>query len=189
MSRLHERSTRRAGAASADLESGRSAPETAAESWAVPVPGRIVDAPQEADPLGGTAVESSVATALRRRQGAGRPLPDRLAQGMEQHLGHDLSAVRVHTDPEAGRITSSLQAVAFTHGNDLYFARGAYQPTTDRGLHVLAHEVGHVVAQRSGLDRGGSGALTIGRADDPAERLADRTAESTLAALRRRSQP
>ncbi len=186
-SRLREPTARHDAARSTGSTAADPGGQLRAERLATPVPGRIFGGPAQStvDPLGGSPVESSVAAALRRRQGAGRPLPEGLGSRMESHLGQDLSQVRVHDDPEAARITASLQALAFTHGNDLYFARGAYQPNNDRGLQVLTHEVGHVVAQRSGLDRGGPGPLTVGRADDPAERLADRAAGSTLAALRR----
>lgn len=189
MSRLHSSMTRGTGPSTAkavDAEAGSGAaalPEIA-------VPGRVFrSSAPGGDPLGGAAVDPSVVAALRRRAGAGRPLPEGVGRRLADHLGQDLSAVRVHDDPEAARITSSLQASAFTHGNDLYFAQGAYRPGTERGLHTLAHEVGHVVAQRSGLDPGGSGPLTVGRADDPAERLADQTAASALAALRRPAAP
>ena len=75
--------------------------------------------------------------ALRRRQGGGQPLPDELAGRWGGHFGQDLAALRVHTDPEAGGIAKSLQATAFTHGNDIYFAPGrlfARYPTAGGGL-------------------------------------------------------
>lgn len=104
---------------------------------------------------------------------------------MGRELGIDTSALRVHTDPEAGSIARSMQAEAFTHGNDIYFAPGRYQPTSDAGQHMLAHELSHVAAQRSGADRGGAGPLSVGRADDPAEAAADATAGKVVAQLRR----
>lgn len=186
MGRLTGPVKRRAEPPAVDVES---APVEAAVGGypEVAVPGRVFQrsTPAGVDTLGGSQVGPSLVAALRRRAGSGRPLPEEVGRRMGDHLGHDLSAVRVHDDPEAARITASLQASAFTHGNDLYFASGAYRPGTPHGLHTIAHEISHVVAQRSGLDRGGSGPLTVGRADDPAERLADRTAESALAALRR----
>ncbi|MEO7132300.1 MAG: DUF4157 domain-containing protein [Dermatophilaceae bacterium] len=138
----------------------------------------------EADPLAGAAVAPGVVEALRRRQGGGKPLPEDLAGRWGGHFGQDLSALRVHTDPEAGSIAKSLQATAFTHGNDIYFAPGAYAPGSDSGRRVVAHEVGHAVAQRTGADRAAGGGLTVGAANDPAERAADRAAEGAMSALR-----
>jgi hypothetical protein len=40
-----------------------------------------------------------------------------------------------------------MDAQAFTHGADIYFARGKYQPGTQNGQHLLAHELTHVVQQ------------------------------------------
>jgi hypothetical protein len=142
-----------------------------------------------ADPLGGSEVPGDISGALRRRAGQGDALPGTLAAPMAEGLGLDLSGVRVHTDPEAGRIARSLQATAFTHGNDIYFAPGAYRPGSTDGQRVLAHEVSHIAAQRSGADRGASGALTVGRANDPAEAAADRSADQLMTALRRRAAP
>jgi hypothetical protein len=45
--------------------------------------------------------------------------------------------------PEAG-------AIAFTMGNEIYFAQGRYQPDTLQGQQLLGHELAHVVQQRAG---------------------------------------
>ncbi len=79
----------------------------------------------------------------------------------------------------------SVQATAFTHGNDIYFAPGAYQPSSDTGRRTIAHELSHVAAQRAGTDAAPRGRLTVGRSDDPAEAAADRSADRVLTALRR----
>lgn len=134
------------------------------------------------DPLAGQKVDDDVVETLRRRSGSGNPLPSHLGQQLGAQLGTDLSDIRVHADPQAGAIARSLQATAFTSGNDLYFAPGAYQPQSSSGLRTLAHELGHVVQQRSGSDTSG-GPLRVGAADDPMEAGADRIADRTLAAL------
>jgi hypothetical protein len=148
---------------------------------AVPVR-RVAD---DADPLGGTAVSGGVSDALRRRHGAGSPLPQGLSDGFGAHFNTDFSGVRVHSDAEAGHLASSLQSTAFTHGTDVYFAPGAYQPGSPRGQRLLAHELSHVAAQQNGTDQAVGGPLTVGRAADPAEAAADRSADRAMAALRR----
>ncbi len=137
------------------------------------------------DVLGGADVPDTVATELRRRRGGGQPLPDELAGPIGEHLGTDLSGIRVHADQGAGALARSVDAAAFTHGNDIYFAPGAYQPGSPGGQRMLAHELSHVAQQRSGADSGGSGSLTVGKADDPAEAAADQSADRAMAALRR----
>jgi ribosomal protein S18 acetylase RimI-like enzyme len=76
----------------------------------------------------------------------GRPLPEAVRGKMEEALGADFSAVRVHVGPQAERIG----AIAFTIGSDIYFAPGRYQPDTVQGQQLLGHELTHVVQQRAG---------------------------------------
>jgi hypothetical protein len=65
---------------------------------------------------------------------------------MESFFGADFSDVRVHVGPEA----SSIGALAFTIGTDLYFAPGQYEPHSPRGQELIGHELTHVVQQREG---------------------------------------
>ena len=76
-------------------------------------------------------------------------MPHGLLAKMEAAFGADLSAVRVHVGPQAARIG----AVAFTTGNDLYFAPGKFQPDTVTGQQLIGHELAHVIQQRQGRVR------------------------------------
>ncbi|HWS72754.1 MAG TPA: DUF4157 domain-containing protein, partial [Thermoanaerobaculia bacterium] len=76
----------------------------------------------------------------------GRPLPPAVRQKMEAVFRTNFSDVRVHVGSEA----VALGAQAFTHGANVYFAPGQYEPATARGQQILAHELMHVVQQRSG---------------------------------------
>ncbi|WP_426593946.1 eCIS core domain-containing protein [Cellulomonas sp. McL0617] len=137
------------------------------------------------DVLGGTEAPTDTAEVLARRSGGGSPLPGQVATSFGDAMGADLSAVRIHTDPEADQISRSLQATAFTHGNDVYFTQGAYSPGTSGGQHLLAHELAHVAQQETGVQRSVSGqGPVIGLAADPAEAQADAIADTTLARLR-----
>jgi hypothetical protein len=145
-----------------------------------PGPGLRRSAAGGADELGGSAVPHDVLARLRRTGGTGRGLPAPLAQVMENELGADLSAVRVHTGPDSDAAARSVHAVAFAYGSDLHFRRGTYAPGTEAGNRLLAHEVSHVVQSETHCST-----PTIGRADDPAERSADRSADRLVGALRR----
>ena len=136
------------------------------------------------DPLGGGPVPAGTVHALRRRRSGGSPLPDDVAAQMGTAFGADLTAVRVHTDSEADRIARSLASDAFTYGTDVYFTTGKFDPRSEPGQRLLAHELTHVVQGSAG---GSSGAPTIGRADDPAERHADQTAGKVVSSLRRQA--
>jgi hypothetical protein len=156
-----------------------------------PIPPALATARRSAsgagDPLGGTPATPELVDTLRRRRGSGSPLPPQVARQFGEQLGADLSGVRVHADAEADRISRSVQASAFTHGNDVYFTQGTYAPGSERGQHLLAHELAHVVQARSGHAAPGASGPVIGRADDPAEAAADATATRVLSALRRRA--
>ena len=103
---------------------------------------------------GGYAME--LPTQILAPQGGrrGKPLPEPVRQKMESALGADFADVRVHVGPEA----SSIGALAFAHGSDLYFAPGLYDPHTTHGQRLLGHELAHVVKQRQGRERNPFGA-------------------------------
>ena len=69
-------------------------------------------------------------------------------------MAADLSAVRLHTDGEAARLSRSLNARAFTVGADVFFGEGEYRPGERGGQRLLAHELAHTI--ESGADPYGS---------------------------------
>jgi len=78
---------------------------------------------------------------------SGWPLDPGTRAFMEPRFGHDFSRVRVHTDSQAGESARSLEALAYTSGNDIVFSPGQYSPATTAGRKLLAHELTHVVQQ------------------------------------------
>jgi hypothetical protein len=74
----------------------------------------------------------------------GQRLPEAVQKKMEAFFGTSFDDVRVHVGPQA----ASIGALAFTHGTNLYFAPGQYNPTTTQGQQLLGHELTHVVQQR-----------------------------------------
>lgn len=82
--------------------------------------------------------------------GGGQPLDAGLRADMEGRLGHDFGDVRVHTDSAAGDSARAVGAHAYTVGSDIVFQRDAFDPTSQAGRTTLAHELTHVVQQRSG---------------------------------------
>lgn len=87
---------------------------------------------------------------IQERRGAGNPLPASIQRHLEQGLNHDLSSVRIHDDAEADKLSKSVNATAFTTGSDIYFQSGKFNPNTQSGLELLAHEVTHTVQQSQG---------------------------------------
>lgn len=81
---------------------------------------------------------------------AGGPMDAGTRSFMESRFGHDFSGVRIHHDHRAAESARSFDALAYTHGSDIVFGQGQYDPHSNRGRHLLAHELAHVVQQRSG---------------------------------------
>ncbi|GGZ17416.1 hypothetical protein GCM10007049_07400 [Echinicola pacifica] len=94
----------------------------------------------------GGEAPSGIASQLRNGSG-GSTLPGPVNQEMSQGFGADFSGVKVHTDSEAVQMSQDLGAQAFTHGNDIYFNEGKYQPESSGGKHLLAHELTHTIQQ------------------------------------------
>jgi hypothetical protein len=90
-----------------------------------------------------------------RRPAPGTPLSPSLRGRIEPVVGSDLGHVRVHTDGRAGAMAEQLDARAFTHGPNVFFSRAAFEPDTRQGLHLLLHEIGHVIQHTAGARRNG----------------------------------
>ncbi|HTJ42839.1 MAG TPA: DUF4157 domain-containing protein [Kofleriaceae bacterium] len=86
--------------------------------------------------------------------GGGAPLPGDLRASMERSFAADFGGVRVHH----GGAAAALGAEAFALGNDLHFAAGRFDPSSDAGRSLIGHELAHVVQQREGrVSAGGQG--------------------------------
>ncbi|MEM9805913.1 MAG: DUF4157 domain-containing protein [Cyanobacteria bacterium P01_D01_bin.56] len=86
-------------------------------------------------------------SSINRAKGSGQALDPNLQQSMGQSMGADFGGVKVHTDAQADELNRSIQAKAFTTGNDVFFRRGEYQPASRNGQELIAHELTHVVQQ------------------------------------------
>ncbi|NLG21592.1 MAG: DUF4157 domain-containing protein [Actinomycetales bacterium] len=115
---------------------------------------------------------------------AGRPLDDPVRADMEARLGHDFGDVRVHDDGAAHDSAASVNAHAYTVGSHVVFQRDAYDPSSAAGQQTLAHELTHVVQQRSGPVDGtaAGGGIAVSDPGDRFEREAAATAEQVMAA-------
>ena len=90
---------------------------------------------------------NSVEGKLRNGSG-GRKMDAQTQSEMESGFGADFSNVRIHNDVKAQEMSQELGAQAFTHGNDIYFNSGKYDPSTKEGKHLLAHELTHTIQQK-----------------------------------------
>jgi hypothetical protein len=116
-------------------------------------------------------------------RGGGQPLAPKTRMAMEGALGADFSGVRVHTDAAASASAQAVQAHAYTVGSDVVFQSGKYEPETPSGQRMLAHELTHVVQQRSGpVDATPTGAgISVSHPSDSYERAAEASADRFMA--------
>ncbi|MFI8106552.1 DUF4157 domain-containing protein [Streptomyces sp. NPDC086023] len=114
----------------------------------------------------------------------GQALDPEVRSDMEARLGHDFGDVRVHTDGAAHDSAKEVGAHAYTVGSHVVFQRDAYDPGSHQGRTTLAHELTHVVQQRSGPVDGTetAGGITVSDPGDRFEREAVANAERVMAA-------
>ncbi|MBV6625813.1 MAG: DUF4157 domain-containing protein [Rivularia sp. (in: Bacteria)] len=112
---------------------------------------------QRQEGIAGGEASADLTSAINSARGSGQALDSGLQARMGQAMGADFSSVRVHTDARSDQLNQSLQAKAFTTGQDVFFRQGEYQPGSRGGQELIAHELTHVVqqggvsAQREGL--------------------------------------
>ncbi|WP_155749612.1 DUF4157 domain-containing protein [Scytonema sp. UIC 10036] len=96
---------------------------------------------------GASTPSPALSSHLQQTQGRGHPLPATTQAKMQSAFGRDFSDVQIHTDGESAQMNRELKAQAFTHGQDIYFNQGKFDPESETGEHLLAHELTHVVQQ------------------------------------------
>ena len=94
---------------------------------------------------------AGLSNTIKSKAGTGKKMSPPIKSEMESGFGRDFSTVNIHTDQDAVTMNKELGAQAFTHGKDIYFNSGKYNPDTTQGKRLLAHELTHVVQQK-GLD-------------------------------------
>lgn len=82
---------------------------------------------------------------------SGKSLDTETRSTMENRFGYDFSNVKIHTDSLAAKSAQSINALAYTAGNNIVFNEGQYSPGTESGQRLLSHELTHVVQQNTTL--------------------------------------
>ncbi len=108
---------------------------------------------QAEDGAGGFGVGADFESGLARANGGGSPLPAELRQRVEPAYGANFDNVRVHSSKESAGLADSIQAKAFTHGSDIHFNAGEYDPNSSVGQRLIAHELTHVVQQGAAVQK------------------------------------
>ncbi|MCP2729521.1 eCIS core domain-containing protein [Limnofasciculus baicalensis] len=118
---------------------------------------------------GGSDVIQDVEQGIQQAKGGGQGLDESIREPMEGAFGADFSGVKVHTDAQSDQLNRSIQAKAFTTGQDIFFKQGEYDPGSKGGQELLAHELTHVVQQTGAVQRN----LEVGKKDTSQEKEVD----------------
>ncbi len=122
----------------------------------------------------------SLEPATAERLGGGRPLPPTTRQRMERSFGRSFADVRVHEGSEAAVAARGHGAEAFTQGNHIAFGEGRYQPGSEAGQRLLAHELAHVVQQQGASESGPQAKSEVSTPAEPAEQEAEAAASRVV---------
>jgi hypothetical protein len=102
---------------------------------------------------GGISASPEIESSIEGARGSGQPLADSIREPMEGAFGADFGGVKVHTDATSDQLNQSIQAKAFTTGEDIFFRSGTYDPGSQGGQELIAHELTHVVQQTGAIQR------------------------------------
>lgn len=97
-----------------------------------------------------TTVPGAIAKQVENSRDGGTPMDRETKTFMEHRFNSDFSEVNIHTGEASAALNRSLNAKAFTVGNDIYFNEGQYNPQSNSGKHLLAHELAHTLQQGNG---------------------------------------
>ena len=122
--------------------------------------------------LANGTVHPDVQATIAAMSGQGSRLDRQTLSSLAPSHG-DVSDAHIHVGNEADRLARTVNAQAFTVGNDVFFRNGSYDPSSKKGKELLAHELTHVVQQRGAP---AAGPLQVSEPGDALEREADAVA-------------
>jgi hypothetical protein len=124
---------------------------------------------------GGLAIAPPIVHEVLRSPGGA--LDGETRSFMESRFGHDFKRVHVHSDSRAAESARAVGALAYTVGQDIVFGAGRYEPASQEGRRLLAHELVHTI--QNGDARPPSNIMVSGAAS-ASEREADAAADAVI---------
>ncbi len=127
--------------------------------------------------------KENIADQIQKNKAGGQTLDSNIRDSLESYFQDDFSSVRLHSNLQSDSLARKLNAQAFTVGEDIFFRRDCYDPSSRKGAHLLTHEVAHVRQQRRGvsLQRAlpGTG-IAVSKRGDMYEKDADQIASDFI---------
>lgn len=111
---------------------------------------------------GKTSMSSNTESYIQSLGAGGAPLSRSESNYYEPRFGKSFSDIRIHNGEAADKAARSINARAFTVGNNIAFANGEYDSSSVSGRKLMAHELTHTLQQSAGdhsVQRGSAGIL------------------------------
>jgi hypothetical protein len=93
----------------------------------------------------------NISTQIKKSRGSGTQLDKQTLGFMNSRFGADFSSVKIHHNEKSVQLNRQLNSQAFTVGKDIFFNSGKYQPQSQEGKRLLAHELSHTIQQGNGI--------------------------------------
>lgn len=79
---------------------------------------------------------------------SGHALSAEMKASLEPYFDRDFSLVKIHADAGAAKAAEMIHAKAFTINHQIWFGQSQYNPTSQEGMKLIAHELSHVILQQ-----------------------------------------
>lgn len=94
---------------------------------------------------GNLAAPATTVSYVSTLDSKGTSLPPESRNFFETRMGYDFSHVKIHTGSDAEHSAKEVNAKAYTVQNHIVFNEGQFDPGSNPGKRLLAHELTHVV--------------------------------------------
>ncbi len=105
-------------------------------------------------------VTPAIAAEIQGSQSGGMELPAGVRRFMEPRFRANFGKVRIHANEKSARLSRQLNARAFTVGHNIFFGHGEFQPGSEGGRELIAHELTHTIQQGAAVQRSAAPAVT-----------------------------
>ena len=104
-------------------------------------------APPAPQPVAENVADAATEAAVKAELSGGAPMAADVAGFFGRRFGANFGDVRIHADDKAANLSTRLGARAFTYGRHVFFNAGQYNPDSEDGTKLIAHELAHTIQQ------------------------------------------
>lgn len=98
-------------------------------------------------PAAENVADAATEAAVKEELSGGAPMAADVNGFFSRRFGANFGDVRIHTDAKAANLATRLGARAFTYGRHVFFNAGQYNPDSEDGTKLIAHELAHTIQQ------------------------------------------